>query len=621
MTRSAEADMFIKSTPNVALPRPGLAVLEAADALPYRCLRGHVIVCGLHPLGLRIVEVLRSSAVPVVVVDDDPDPRLVSILGRWDIPHIAETPRLPEVLINAGLDGARAVVSVEADDLQNLETALIVRSLRPNVRIIVQMSNAAVGAAVSHLVTSGAALDVAALAAPSLVQACLGGGQLDLDLAGQRFAVTETVVTRPGTLRSIYGDLVPIAVIAPRAPVEICPGRDHPVHTGDRVSVLGTAPDLTETLGGRRATIASAAPRPSRVSTGLHAIRSVAQGAGRRVGALMVAVVGLVATSTLILSLGYNLGRGRHLSVLNSLYFTVETISTVGYGDFSFGAQSPGLRVFGIILIILGAAAITALFALITDLLLSRRVADAFGLRRVTGMSGHVVVVGLGAVGFRVVEELHAYGLPVVVIESDEHNRHLPSGRALRVPVIVGDATQTPTLDAAHVTAASAVAILTSNDLTNLETGLSLRQHLRSAGREIPIIMRVFDRPLGRVIEDSFGFRLVRSTSALAAPWFVGAALGLDILSTFYIEQELLLVACLTVAPAGGLAGLAMQDLSARIRVIAIRRSDASALEYPPRRATRFGPGDRAYLIGPYQELLAVLQRDARNDRSATTSS
>ena len=64
-----------------------------------------------------------------------------------------------------------------------------------------------------------------------------------------------------------------------------------------------------------------------------------------------------------------------------------------------------------------------------------------------------------------------------------------------------------------------------------------------------------------------------------------------------------------------------MQDLSARIRVIAIRRSDASALEYPPRRATRFGPGDRAYLIGPYQELLAVLQRDARYHRIATTSS
>ena len=267
--------------------------------------------------------------------------------------------------------------------------------------------------------------------------------------------------------------------------------------------------------------------------------------------------------------------------MLDSLYFTVETISTVGYGDFSFGAQPTWMRVFGIVLIILGATAITALFALITDLLFSRRVAEAFGLNRVTRMRGHVVVIGLGAVGLRVVEELLRYGLEVVVIESDEQNRHLGQGRALHVPIIVGDATQTQTLDTANVAAASAVAILTSDDLTNLETGLSLREYLTAASREIPIIMRIFDRPLGRVIEESFGFRFVRSTSALAAPWFVGAALGLDILSTFYVEQELLLVACLTVAPAGGLAGLAMQDLSARIRVIAIRRAGGTGLGAP----------------------------------------
>jgi len=35
---------------------------------------GHVIVCGLHGVGLRTVELLHRSRVPVVVVDDDPDP-------------------------------------------------------------------------------------------------------------------------------------------------------------------------------------------------------------------------------------------------------------------------------------------------------------------------------------------------------------------------------------------------------------------------------------------------------------------------------------------------------------------------------------------------------------------
>jgi Trk K+ transport system NAD-binding subunit len=61
-----------------------------------------------------------------------------------------------------------------------------------------------------------------------------------------------------------------------------------------------------------------------------------------------------------------------------------------------------------------------------------------------------------------------------------------------------------------------------------------------------------------------------------------------------------------------------MQDLSARIRVVAIRRSGAEALEDPPRRATRFAPGDRAFLIGPYEELLTVLQRDAIDNPSTT---
>ena len=61
-----------------------------------------------------------------------------------------------------------------------------------------------------------------------------------------------------------------------------------------------------------------------------------------------------------------------------------------------------------------------------------------------------------------------------------------------------------------------------------------------------------------RSVRHNFGFSSVRSTAALAAPWFAGAALGLDVLSTFYADDEPLLVARLTVTPSGGLTGLAM---------------------------------------------------------------
>ena len=53
-----------------------------------------------------------------------------------------------------------------------------------------------------------------------------------------------------------------------------------------------------------------------------------------------------------------------------------------------------------------------------------------------------------------------------------------------------------------------------------------------------------------------------------------------------------------------------MQELSARTRVVAIRRHGTGELEHPPRSDTRFGAGDDAYLVGPYEELLAVLRRD-----------
>jgi hypothetical protein len=112
-------------------------------------------------------------------------------------------------------------------------------------------------------------------------------------------------------------------------------------------------------------------------------------------------------------------------------------------------------------------------------------------------------------------------------------------------------------------------------------------------------------------VQQTFGFRYVRSTAALAAPWFVGAALGLDVLSTFYAGDEPLLVARLTVTPGGGLHGLRMDELAARTRVLALRRAaDRAVLEHPPRRSTRFDPADEAYLIGPYDELLTVLRRD-----------
>jgi hypothetical protein len=80
----------------------------------YADWRGHVIVCGLRGVGLRIVEQLSLSWVPAVVIDDDPDARLARTLVSWGVPHIAGSSRTAETLAEAGLAGATAVVCAVA---------------------------------------------------------------------------------------------------------------------------------------------------------------------------------------------------------------------------------------------------------------------------------------------------------------------------------------------------------------------------------------------------------------------------------------------------------------------------------------------------------------------------
>jgi Trk K+ transport system NAD-binding subunit len=580
-------------------------------------LSGHVIVCGLQGVGLRTVEQFHLSGTTVVVVDDDADPRFSRILQDWGVPHVHRSAHRGEGLIEAGLNGAAAVVCVELNEIHTLETALRIRELRPDVRIVVQLANPSVAGALERVSGPGSVLNVATLAAPSFVEACLGRRSHAIELAGVQFAVVQVEVPEESyahdTFRGHFGNLAPVAIMpGDGGTMAQCPGRDHPLRTGDRVAVLGTVEELQR--GGIEAQRKIGTPlRTIGLARRLRRQAATVMEEGNRALAFVAAaLLALIVAASITLHFAYrDPGSHHHLDFVTSLYFTVETVATVGYGDYTFAAQSLWLKVIGIVIIVLGVALVSTAFALFTNILVSRRIERSLGRREVPGMVDHVVVIGLGAVGISVVRGLVAEGQRVVVVERDADNRYLAQARALGVPVIIADATQSQTHRMVNIDDAVAVAVLTSADLTNIETGLAVRESLGGRWEQVPVVLRVFDRELARMMEQSFGFRHVRSTSALAAPWFVGAALGLNVLSTFYVDQQPFLVGALTVAPDGGLQGLAMADLSSRTRVIALSRSAAGGeLEHPPRRGTVFAAGDQAFLLGPYEELLRVLQRD-----------
>src|SRR5690606_12512296 len=165
-----------------------------------------------------------------------------------------------------------------------------------------------------------------------------------------------------------------------------------------------------------------------------------------------------------LLLVGYVNSGAKVMDPLDALYFSVETLATIGYGDFSFDSQPAWLRWVAIGVMMATVVLLATFYALVTEYLVSRRIAATFGLVRVTGMSQHLIVIGLGSLGIAVVERLVAMNQSVVVVERDQNNRHIGRARTLGVPVLAQDATQAETLQAANLSAARAVAVLTPDE-------------------------------------------------------------------------------------------------------------------------------------------------------------
>jgi Trk K+ transport system NAD-binding subunit len=548
-------------------------------------MRDHIIVCGDDALARRIIDELRDDNLAVVLLTS------------------------PTALEAAGVATAHAVIAAAPEDSVNLEVALLARQANPGVRVVARLSNNVLHQAMRDTIGPGTVLDVADLAAPSVVEAMLGRTAHTITAAGVDFVVASDTASRNATLRELYGRLAPVAVIrGSNAPdpgeVVPCPRLDDEVYPGDCTTLMGQAGELAAhglTAGavGHGPAHRSAPVRAFDSARAFHDdvnpmfYRALAVGASVLIG------------STLTLRFGFQ----PHMGWVDALSFATETMTTVGYGDFDLRSQPLWLRLFGVLLMLSGIALISINVAFVADVLVSRRMYEAASRQRVSHLRRHFVVVGLGSFGTRVASLLKDSGHAVTVIERNEGNRFLAAAENMNVPVIVGDATLTDTLAAARADRARAVAVLTEDDMVNIETGLVLRQMTGSDPESrMPIVLRIYDKALGAAVGHRLDFNHVRSTVDLATPWFIGAAMGLDVLGTFSVGQQSFMVGAVEVQPGSELVGMRVADLFPQTRVIAVAR-DGADLELYPRRDTGFGAGDTVYLVGPYHKLLTTLRR------------
>jgi Trk K+ transport system NAD-binding subunit len=189
-------------------------------------MRDHIIVCGDDALAKRIIGELRDDELSVVALNSAPE------------------------LEAAGVAAAHAVIAASPDDSVNLEVALLARQANPAVRVVARLANSVLHQAMRDSIGDGAVLDVADLAAPSVVEALLGRTAHTIRAAGVDFVVATDSAPRDGTLREIYGRLAPVAVIrgdhaAQPGEVIACPHLDDEVRLGDSITIMGRAEELS----------------------------------------------------------------------------------------------------------------------------------------------------------------------------------------------------------------------------------------------------------------------------------------------------------------------------------------------------------------------------------------
>ncbi|MFF2200801.1 NAD-binding protein [Streptomyces sp. NPDC058145] len=469
------------------------------------------------------------------------------------------------VLAEAGVERAAALALVYDDDETNIRAALTARRLNPRLRLVLRLYNRRLGQHIEELLDQAATLasgegpdggpdasttvlSDADTAAPALAAAAVAGTTKVVQTGGLLLRSVERPPARDGQL-SDQG-LCTLALLSANGGGPGGTGRaDGSGHGGEQEPRLLPDDDEVRLARGRSAlvleqvsAVGGAAPDAAGrgVGVGGGVVPPLASLFSRR---LRWSLAGMVAC---VVALAVALWVVTDIGALQAFYLTLLDLFAID--DPAIG-QSLGRQVLQLLSGLAGLLLLPVLLAAVLEALGTFRSASA--LRKPPrGLGGHVVLLGLGKIGTRVLTRLRELNIPVVCVEADPEARGLATARRLRVPVVLGDVTQEGVLEAAKIHRAYALLAVTSADTTNLEAAL----YARSVRPDLRVVLRLYDDDFATAVYRTLRAAhpgaptRSRSVSHLSAPAFAGAMLGRQVLGALPVERRVLLFASVSVA-------------------------------------------------------------------------
>ncbi|MFI5906158.1 NAD-binding protein [Dactylosporangium sp. NPDC051541] len=520
-----------------------------------------VVVCGDDPLAHRLIsELIVQYGVHVTAILPSRQrrhgPDIVKLLDGHGGRIIEADRPDTEAFERAGLASADALALVKQDDIGNLDAALQAQEVNPGVRLVIRMFNLRLGHSVRRNFADVRVLSDAQMAAPAFVSEALGEvapvhvrvAQRTLFVARRSEVRAEDVVC--GLARTTGDDDAESPELLPAEHADLVLA----VASGERAATVVSRDERAE-----RPT----APRESRLRrwwrrqlhSPLHTLRGLV---GRKLWLTALVLLAMLAAGTAVIA------HYKHISWWNAAYVTLLAELTGASPDLeSHWPEKLVTTLLGLV----NVALIPVITAAVVEAVVNARLALALGRLR-EPVSNHVVVVGLGNVGTRVMHAFVDLGVPVVVIDRNENARGAQAARTRGVPFIVGDASNVETLRAASVDTCRALVVVSTDDQANLEAALESR----ALNPELRVVLRLFDGRFADRVQRAFGITASRSVSFLAAPAFAAALLEREVIGTIPVGRRVLLLAEVPVCGGSELDGrpvAAAQDVG-EVRVLAV---------------------------------------------------
>ncbi|MEW2113831.1 NAD-binding protein [Streptomyces sp. NPDC005474] len=480
------------------------------------------------------------------------------------------------VLAEAGAERAAALALVYDDDETNIRAALTARRLNPRLRLVLRLYNRRLGQHIEELLDQASVLSAAIDGTGEGVGGGSGNGfdasttvLSDADTAAP--ALAATAITGTSKVVQTDGLLLRAVERQPPAPGEVA---DPGLYTLALLSTTSSDPagaDGSESSGAQgprllpdEAAVAAATGRGTVVLQQVaytYSGTSMSNGRGRGVvppfaslfsRRLRWSLAGMVGC-VIALAVALTLATGEH--PVHATYLTLLDLFAIN--DPALGAPM-SRQILQLLSGLVGLLLLPVLLAAVLEALGTFRSGSAVR-KPPRGLSGHVVLLGLGKIGTRVLTRLRELNIPVVCVEADPEARGLATARRLRVPVVLGDVTQEGVLEAAKINRAQALLALTSADTTNLEAVL----YGRSVRPDLRVVLRLYDDDFATAVYRTLraahpgATTRSRSVSHLSAPAFAGAMMGrqTQILGTIPVERRVLLFAAMRVGGHAQLEG------------------------------------------------------------------